>query len=131
MRIPLPLPAAIVMEIILPGFSFYFDITAKVVLLLAGTAVVLAAWNGSMPRLGREAKWVVVFLGVEMLWLGVATAFSSHPAFSLYLPGNIAQRHHRRRRYRGPATTGWGNHYDGCRELAVRYGYSARNASMG
>ena len=57
MRVLLPVVAALVPAVILPGFSFYFDITPKIVILLLGVALSLVFWSGSgLPRKAR--RWI-------------------------------------------------------------------------
>jgi O-antigen ligase len=87
---------AAVALIILPGFSFYFDVTPKIVILLAGTAVMLLTLGVANAREGATGRWradprirainrrfsVLLLLG--LLSLAVSTAFSSHPAMSLF-----------------------------------------------
>ncbi len=73
--------------VILPGFSFYFDITPKVVILLLGTAVVLplgSAWSPGLARLlqDKRGRWFVALLAAQMLSLIVSTVFSAQPELS-------------------------------------------------
>jgi O-antigen ligase len=85
---------AVVALIILPGFSFYFDITPKLVVLLAGTGVMLVTLGVAASPSGRgpdksapPAKARPVFsvlLLLSLLSLAVSTAFSSHPGMSLF-----------------------------------------------
>src|SRR5713226_3105245 len=79
MRFLHPLTAALVLLTILPSFSFYFDITPKIVILLLGTACSLLLWNGTLPT-GR----IPVLLALQGAWLAIATAFSTHPALSTH-----------------------------------------------
>jgi O-antigen ligase len=75
--------AAIAPALLAPGFSFYFDITPKVVLLIAGTALALVAWDGTIPTLTGAARWIAVLLAAQLLWLGLDPIFSAHPALSV------------------------------------------------
>ena len=73
--------------VILPGFSFYFDITPKVVILLLGTAAVLAFWGAWAPGLARllqdgPGRWFIALLAAQMLSLIVSTVFSAQPELS-------------------------------------------------
>ncbi len=83
---------AVVALIILPGSSFYFDTTPKIVALLAGTGVMLLTlvrWN-SVPG-GSRANHAVrptdrlfsLLLLLNLISLAVSTAFSSQPGMSL------------------------------------------------
>lgn len=66
-----------------PGVFFYFDVTPKILVLLAGTAVALALWRG---RAGDDAPargWLRLLLAAQAGSLLVSTAFSSDPALSL------------------------------------------------
>jgi O-antigen ligase len=83
MRIWLPLAAALVPLAFLPGHSFYFDITPKIAILALLTATALIFWNGSLVRGRTPATWLSVLLGLQIVWLGVATAVSRNPALSL------------------------------------------------
>lgn len=69
--------------IIAPGYSFYFDVTPKVVVLLAGTAVafLLAARGRRAPR-GPRLFGVLLLLNAASL--AYSTAFSWHRALSFY-----------------------------------------------
>jgi O-antigen ligase len=82
MGLLLPSLAALVSLLILPGWSFYFDVIPKVVMVLAGAAMVLLlpwAW----PR-SRRVKWLFGILAAQAILLVVATAFSTQRWFSFY-----------------------------------------------
>lgn len=82
MRVLLPLIAAAVPLILIPDFFFYFDLTPKVLVLLAGVAVGLLLWRVDWPTSG-VARFAAVLLTAQLVWLAVATALSTHPALSL------------------------------------------------
>jgi O-antigen ligase len=85
MRILLPAMAAVVPAAILPGFSFYFDITPKIVVLLAGVAFSLLFWNGSAPSgPASYSRWMIYLFALQLLWLAITSATSTHPALSVY-----------------------------------------------
>jgi O-antigen ligase len=85
MRILLPVVAALVPAAILPGFSFYFDITPKIVILLAGVALSLLLWDASWPASrARYTRWMLLLFALQLLWLAIASAMSTHPALSVY-----------------------------------------------
>jgi O-antigen ligase len=70
--------------IVTPGLLFYFDVTPKLVVLLASTAGLLVAWAyGSAVRM-RGFPWFPPVLLVGLASLAVSTAFSDNPALSLY-----------------------------------------------
>src|SRR6478735_8661158 len=83
MRIVLPVLAALIPAAMLPGVSFYFDITPKIVLLLAGVALVLLLWNTSLRPVAKSARRMIALFGLQFLWMAIATAVSTHPALSL------------------------------------------------
>ena len=60
-----------------PGWLFYFDVTPKIALLLAGTAAALFCT-------GRAPRWFSLLLLANLLSLTVSTALSSNPALSLF-----------------------------------------------
>jgi hypothetical protein len=69
--------------IVIPGYAFYFDITPKAAVLLAGTAwlLILAVRGRESPR-GPRLLATLLLLNAGSL--AVSTAFSPHPWFSLY-----------------------------------------------
>jgi len=68
----------------MPHLLFYFDVTPKVVALLAITAALLVAWAFRSPVHMRGFPWfpAVLILGLGSLVL--STVFSSNPALSLF-----------------------------------------------
>src|SRR5689334_22778753 len=70
--------AGLVALIITPGLLFYFDVTPKVVVLLAGVAF-LICWLGLRP-----AKTLMFLIVAALLSLALSTAFSENPALSLF-----------------------------------------------
>jgi tetratricopeptide (TPR) repeat protein len=78
---------ALVALILAPGYLFYFDVTPKVVVLLAGTAVSLVAAAVSGVSIPAKSRPFVVFSILSLLYVGslaLATAISSRPDFSLF-----------------------------------------------
>jgi len=82
MNVLLPGVAALVAVLIVPGWSFYFDVVPKVVILLAGAALALWLW----PRQARSTSltWFFAMLAAQALAILLATIFSTHPWFSIY-----------------------------------------------
>ncbi|MGA3258775.1 MAG: O-antigen ligase family protein [Bryobacteraceae bacterium] len=70
--------------IVTPGLLFYFDVTPKLVVLLAFTAALLVAWAFRSPVRRRGFPWFspVVLFGLGSLAL--STILSASPALSLY-----------------------------------------------
>src|SRR5450755_4194835 len=83
MRIVLPIAAALVPLALLPGYSFYFDITPKIVVLAFLMAAALISWDGSFMRGRTAGMWFSALLALQVLWLATATALSRNPALSL------------------------------------------------
>jgi O-antigen ligase len=77
---------AAVALILLPGYSFSFDVIPKIVVLLAGTGVMLVTYVSTVNRRGvgvvRPVFPALLFL--SFVSLAVSTAASKHPAFSLF-----------------------------------------------
>src|ERR1051325_1966444 len=67
--------------IIAPGAFFYFDVTPKLVVLLAGVAA-LCGVSGMQSR--PVHRWFSARLLLTLLSAAVSTALSPHPALSLY-----------------------------------------------
>ena len=74
--------------ILAPGYSFYFDVTPKLVILLAGTAVLLA-WSAVRYRAAPRSFSMVMLLTLASL--AVSSAASDHPALSVF--GTIWRRY--------------------------------------
>ena len=74
---------ALLALVIAPGYSFYFDVTPKVAVLLVGTAVLLtlAARRKESPRGPRLFAVLLLFNGAS---LGFSTACSANRALSIY-----------------------------------------------
>src|SRR5437879_4710161 len=69
--------------IITPGFFFYFDVTPKLVVLLAATAVCpWPAFRRSPFGLRRSSFTLLVL--ASLISLAASTAASAHPALSFY-----------------------------------------------
>jgi len=82
MSLWLPSLAALVSLLILPGWSFYFDVIPKVAIVLAGAAVAL--WMPWPAISSRRMKWLWGILAVEGIAVLIATAASAHRWFSFY-----------------------------------------------
>lgn len=85
MQAVLMLVIALVPLVIAPGFSFYFDITPKVVIVLLGVAVALSLGIRNLHMLfrTRAGRLLLVLLALEFLSLAVSTAASINPGLSL------------------------------------------------
>ncbi|HML16053.1 MAG TPA: O-antigen ligase family protein [Bryobacteraceae bacterium] len=84
MGILLPLLVGIVPLLILPRWSFYFDVVPRVVLLLAIAAVTLVwggAWRVPLNRRARRFFMLVILQGAAIL---LSTIFSTHREFSFF-----------------------------------------------
>src|SRR4051812_38891594 len=62
---------------IAPGWLFYFDITPKIAILLAGTAAALFTRD-------RPPRWFSLLLLASLVSLAVSTALSDHRDLSLF-----------------------------------------------
>ena len=71
--------------IITPGYLFYFDVTPKVVVLLAGTAVALLGC-GAVDYRGRGHVYRLfsLLLVLNLVSLAISTALSANPALSAF-----------------------------------------------
>lgn len=85
MQAVLMLVIALVPLVIAPGFSFYFDITPKVVIVLLGAAVALPLGIRNLQMLfrTRTGRLLLALLALEFLSLAVSTAVSINPQLSL------------------------------------------------
>jgi len=70
--------------IVTPGLLFYFDVTPKLVVLLAATVALLIACALRSPAYPRGFPWFSVALPFGLASLAISTVFSSNPALSLY-----------------------------------------------
>jgi O-antigen ligase len=73
--------------ILTPGYSFYFDVTPKLVFLLAGAAFLLA-WSAIRFRAAPRSFSIVILLTLTSL--ATSAAASGHPSLSVY--GTIWRR---------------------------------------
>jgi O-antigen ligase len=84
MDLLLPVVAALAAILILPGWSFYFDVAPKVVVIVAGAAlalVFLRRWPSPLPL---RLKWFWRIAALQAAAILLATLFSTHRWFSLY-----------------------------------------------
>ncbi|HEY1221582.1 MAG TPA: O-antigen ligase family protein [Bryobacteraceae bacterium] len=70
--------------IITPGLLFYFDVTPKLVVLLAIAAALLIAWVFQSPVRMRGFLWFSPVLLLGLGSLALSTILSPNPALSLY-----------------------------------------------
>jgi O-antigen ligase len=78
MRLIQAVTIGLIALIITPGYLFYFDVTPKTVVLLVGTAVLLAVGG-----VGGASKLFSALILVNLASLAVSTALSTRPALSL------------------------------------------------
>jgi O-antigen ligase len=83
MTFVLPTVATLVVLLILPGWSFYYDVTPKIVVAALGAALVLLFPPVVPSPLPRHLKWFGILAACEAGALLLATAFSSHGRTSL------------------------------------------------
>ena len=84
MDLLLPVVAALAAILILPGWSFYFDVVPKIVVIVAGAAlalVFLRRWPSPQPP---RLKWFLRIAAIQAMTILLATLFSTHRWFSLY-----------------------------------------------
>ena len=82
MTLLLPVVAALVSLLILPGWSFWFDVTPKVLVALVGASIALMLpWQ--WPK-GRRLQWFWILAGIQALAILTSTAISTHPWLSFY-----------------------------------------------
>ncbi len=84
-----PLVVALMPLVITPGLLSYFDITPKIAILLFGVSSALLCRRENERNLRaflstRAGQWFAGLLGATWLAAAIATAFSLHPALSLY-----------------------------------------------
>ncbi|MGA8578508.1 MAG: O-antigen ligase family protein [Bryobacteraceae bacterium] len=70
--------------IVTPGLLFYFDVTPKLVVLLALTAALLVGWALRSPTRMRGFPWFSPALLFGLGSLALSTILSSNPALSFY-----------------------------------------------
>jgi O-antigen ligase len=88
MRLLVPLIAALVPLLVMPGVLAYFDVTPKIAFLLIGTALILSYRAENLRNVSailrtRLGRWWVALAAVQWLASAMATAFSTYPALSL------------------------------------------------
>ncbi len=71
---------ALIALILTPGWLFYFDVTPKLLVLLAATALLLPA----VSRVARPRPFVTGFVLLFTLSLTLSTALSPHPALAIF-----------------------------------------------
>ncbi len=80
----LPVAAALVALVILPGWSFFFDVTPKIVVALAGAALAFSA-SGRFPApLPPRLKWFGILAAAQVAAILLATLFSTHRTLSVF-----------------------------------------------
>jgi len=84
MKLVLPIVAALVSIIILPAWSFYFEVTPKVVVVLIGAALALLRIDFRRLGLARPGKMLLALAGLQAVTAILATIFSTHPALSFF-----------------------------------------------
>src|SRR5689334_12287927 len=72
--------AGLIALIIAPGFLFYFDVTPKLVVLLAGTALVLLFSSRGAP-VARSFRWLLCAAAVSLV---LSSCLSTNPALSWF-----------------------------------------------
>ncbi len=83
MTILLPAVAALVALLILPGWSFWFNVTPKVVVALLGAAAVCVLFRDWPAFRDRRVKWFGLLCAAQAVTLLLATAFSTHRRLSV------------------------------------------------
>lgn len=81
MNFLLPVVAALVALLVLPGWSFYFEVTPKVVITLLGAGAALAWFRWPTER---RARWFIGMVAVQALGIVLATMFSTNRWMSFY-----------------------------------------------
>jgi O-antigen ligase len=80
----LPCVAALVAILILPGWSFYFDVTPKIVVVVAGAAVALAFLRRWPQPASPRLRWFLGIVTAQVVAILLATLFSTNRWFSVY-----------------------------------------------
>ncbi len=81
----LPVTAALSAILILPWWSFYFDVTLKIVVILIGAALVFVTrreWPDDESREAAPLRYFTIIADAQAMLTIVAAIFSTHPNFS-------------------------------------------------
>src|ERR1700761_5443199 len=92
MLLVLLLAGVLVPLLITPGLLFHFDTTPKVIVLALAASVALMRFRqgpGEFAALWsrRWGRWLVIAASAQLVWMGITTATSSRPWFSLFGSG--------------------------------------------
>jgi O-antigen ligase len=71
---------ALVAVVVTPGYLFYFDITPKLIILLAGTGIALLTGTA----FGHVRPWFTWLIAGAAAWLGLSALLSTNPALSWF-----------------------------------------------
>jgi O-antigen ligase len=87
MTLLLPIVAALSALIILPWYSFYFDVIPKIVVILAGSALVFLLprqWPAKVAGnpAAKPLRWFTIIVAVQAIVTIVAAIVSTHPQLS-------------------------------------------------
>jgi O-antigen ligase len=83
MTVLLPIVAALVSLLILPAWSFWFDVTPKVVVALLGAALACILFRDWPAFQEPRVKWFGILAAFQAVTLLLGTAFSTHPQLSV------------------------------------------------
>ncbi|MGD1093073.1 MAG: O-antigen ligase family protein, partial [Bryobacteraceae bacterium] len=83
MTVLLPVVAALVSLLILPGWSFWFDVIPKVVVALLGAALACVLFRDWPAFRQPRVKWFGVLATFQAVTLLLGTVFSTHPQLSI------------------------------------------------
>jgi O-antigen ligase len=85
MTLLLPMVAALSAILLLPGWSFFFDVVPKVVVILIGAALVFLprGWVGVGETTARPLRYFGIIAAAQAMVIVIATIFSTHRELSV------------------------------------------------
>lgn len=83
MNLLLPVVAALVSILVLPGWSFFFDVVPKIVVAIAGAALALVLAREKPVPQPRSSQWFGALIAAQAMITLLATLFSTHRTASV------------------------------------------------
>ena len=84
MALLLPIVAALVPIVILPGWSLSFDVIPKVVVAFIGAALALVLVRHAPAQPARSLRFFYILAGTQAVTIVAATVFSTHRSLSIF-----------------------------------------------